>query len=153
MTALLRCLLSTMRLDVAMTKQRLLLKDRARSRERCKKPPIDRHKPTFQTIVLDPIDALNSLQRKLFGRAEPKYLLNVKAVNVFTSGLHMQLLPRLASYRGRWQNDRLEGALADAIEHLRTARKSPSQSWSLGSCLSAKLPFSSCFFDSEICAL
>lgn len=35
-------------------------------------------------------------------------------------GLHMQLLPRLASYRGRWQNDRLEGALAEAIEHLRT---------------------------------
>eukprot|EP00435_Cladocopium_sp_Y103_P022111 s490_g5.t1 len=32
----------------------------------------------------------------------------------------MQLLPRLASYRGRWQNDRLEGALAEAIEHLRT---------------------------------
>ena len=32
----------------------------------------------------------------------------------------MQLLPRLASYRDRWQNDRLEGALAEAIEHLRT---------------------------------
>lgn len=40
-------------------------------------------------------------------------------------GLHMQLLPRLASYRGRWQNDRLEGALSEAIEHLRTSDVSP----------------------------
>ena len=32
----------------------------------------------------------------------------------------MQLLPRLAAYRGRWQNDRLQGALSDAIEQLRT---------------------------------
>ena len=37
-------------------------------------------------------------------------------------GLHMQLLPRLAAFRGRWQNDRLQGALSEAIEHLRTPK-------------------------------
>ncbi|CAE7814189.1 PIN1 [Symbiodinium microadriaticum] len=34
-------------------------------------------------------------------------------------GLHMQLLPRLAAWRGRWQNDRLQGVLAESIAQLR----------------------------------
>ena len=37
----------------------------------------------------------------------------------------MHLLPRLAAFRGRWQNDRLQGALAEAIEQLRTAPYTP----------------------------
>eukprot|EP00931_Biecheleriopsis_adriatica_P093045 TRINITY_DN66798_c0_g1_i1.p1 TRINITY_DN66798_c0_g1~~TRINITY_DN66798_c0_g1_i1.p1 ORF type:complete len:473 (-),score=102.98 TRINITY_DN66798_c0_g1_i1:47-1465(-) len=34
-------------------------------------------------------------------------------------GLHGKLLPRLAAYRGRWQNDKLEEVLAESIELLR----------------------------------
>lgn len=34
-------------------------------------------------------------------------------------GLHMKLLPRLAAFRGRWQNDQLETVLAESIELLR----------------------------------
>jgi len=34
-------------------------------------------------------------------------------------GLHVKLLPRLAAYRGQWQNDRLQAVLAESIELLR----------------------------------
>ncbi|CAJ1372262.1 unnamed protein product [Effrenium voratum] len=44
---------------------------------------------------------------------------NSEHTEAAAKGLHMQLLPRLAAFRGRWQNDRLQGALSEAIEHLR----------------------------------
>lgn len=40
------------------------------------------------------------------------------AAEAAAKGLHIRLLPRLASYRGRWQNDRLEAVVAESIEAL-----------------------------------
>jgi len=41
-------------------------------------------------------------------------------VQAVAQGFHLKVLPRLAMYRGQWQNERLEGVIADAINDLRT---------------------------------
>eukprot|EP00933_Yihiella_yeosuensis_P026566 TRINITY_DN2062_c1_g1_i1.p1 TRINITY_DN2062_c1_g1~~TRINITY_DN2062_c1_g1_i1.p1 ORF type:complete len:478 (+),score=97.24 TRINITY_DN2062_c1_g1_i1:60-1493(+) len=41
------------------------------------------------------------------------------AAEAAAKGLHVKLLPRLAAYRGNWQNEKLEGVLRESIELLR----------------------------------
>lgn len=41
-------------------------------------------------------------------------------VQAIAQGLHVRLLPRLAAYRGQWQNERLESVIEEAMMDLRT---------------------------------